>query len=141
MRDSEVLLDAVRFVIEHDQTVRRVEALVDSDLAAGPVAVRIEFDSVSVCVAVRAEDDTVILSASWPPELDQQPNARIEARTDLARLLGGTRLTWGWLMCNQQGYVDGLQLEFNGDGLPAAVCVQFIAIASALEVRMVSRAG
>jgi len=49
----------------------------------------------------------------------------------------GRRLQWVWVLSNQQGYADALQLEFRD----CDVTVQLLAVASILRVRTVHPAG
>ena len=50
----------------------------------------------------------------------------------------GLPLLWSWVMLNQQGYNDGVQLEFSQDGGSVSVIVQMIGVASEVKIRHVS---
>lgn len=50
--------------------------------------------------------------------------------------LQGAGSTWRWLLRNQQGYTDAFQIELGDAG--EETTLQYLAIASKLEVRLVS---
>ncbi len=127
----------VRPLLERGERVRFVEALVNPDLLKGPVAVKIQLETAAICVAARADDDTVAISGEWPAEHDGDAAAEVQRAHDLDELLRGARLQWTWVMQNNLGYTDGFQLEFARGQDDGTACIQFIAIASTLELRMV----
>ncbi len=64
---------------------------------------------------------------AYPPELGS-----------LWPLLIGRRLWWGWILTNQQGYEDGVQLEFapleGQPGAEQALKIQLVVAGSAFAV-------
>ena len=136
--DSSLLADLVQRVQEQSEVVSFVETLVDVDLPARPVAVKIQFAKVSICIFARGADDTVAVSSDWPGDFDDDMTevCKPEALGDLLR---DARLNWCWLMQNHLGFLDGIQLEFARGREDELACIQFIAIGSTLELRMVRR--
>jgi hypothetical protein len=49
----------------------------------------------------------------------------------------GMRIQWFWWLRNNQGYTDGLQIEFVSDSTSGSETFQFIAVASRLSIRRV----
>lgn len=47
----------------------------------------------------------------------------------------GRPLMWVWQMTNQQGYLDGVQIEFAADGTSESVTIQMVALGAQLRVR------
>ena len=46
----------------------------------------------------------------------------------------GKPIRWGWLMTNQQGYQDGIQIEFAHNVAEPSTIVQMVAVSSSLRV-------
>jgi hypothetical protein len=132
-------MSVARLAIEHGQRIQNIEIMADSAVPVRIVAVRLQFESICVCISVNAMDDTIVLSDDWPKndDDDEEACANIEVRKISWSVLAAATLTWAWRMENNLGYVDGVQLEFRQEGQPSAICIQFIAAASALRVRMV----
>ena len=130
------LAEVVRLVQEQPEGVSFVEALIDHDLPNGPVALKIQFGSESICLLARGEDDTISVSRDWPSEYDDVM-AGVFRPDALGDLLRGARLKWAWLMQNNLGYTDGVQLEFKRGRDNEFLCIQFIVIGSTLELRVV----
>jgi hypothetical protein len=47
----------------------------------------------------------------------------------------GHKLTWCWIMTNNQGYSDGIQFQFND---PKNRTIQFVALASRLDIKFLT---
>ena len=92
----------------------------------------LQFTNKSFYITASADYDEIIVSSQKPLILrdnDLQPRRHPGL---LANAYGKT-LSWYWWMTNQQGYQDGLQLEF---GIGETVsCMQAIAIATCLSIR------
>jgi hypothetical protein len=98
------------------------------------VAIRFHFDSDIVVIAVREDDSLAIFGTAW--------NCTEEGV--VSRELSGIApwnaavtkpLLWSWRMINQQGYFDGVQLQFGENVDDSIVQVQLIAIASEIKIR------
>lgn len=114
----------------------RVEYFVEPDVPGGPVAVRICFGNGSAYVCVNPDYDTLSVSDSPPagPFNLQCIDVSREAPWNSAL---GMRIQWIWRMQNQQGYEDGIQIEFHLEDSAQSLEVQFIAIGSHISVRRV----
>jgi Family of unknown function (DUF6334) len=127
-------------IIEQGALLRFVHCIFDEDLPNGPVAITFGFETASFCVLANASDDTISVLPTIPVELQSHLCLEIDDKTAPWNGVIGSTLIWSWLLTNQQGYCDGLQLEFRRDGHGSLHCFQMIAIASTLELRTLSRA-
>ena|SRR5690606_12146993 len=108
--------------------LRRVRTLPlspDSPLAC---ALELQFDSGVLSILAVEEDDTVALSQS---ELDG--SLGVHTNPIWSRCIDKP-LQWAWLMTNQQGYTDGVRLEFNDLESPEPVVVDLVVAASSINI-------
>jgi hypothetical protein len=126
-------------VVNLGERLREIECLFDADLPKGPVAVKFAFETVGFYLLVDAIDDSVWVANELPAELQSLRPSKVDDQASPWREALGAQLSWGWLQTNQQGYTDGLQLEFRGNERDGLVCIQMIALASTLELRTVAR--
>jgi hypothetical protein len=126
-------------IIDRGEQLRVVHFIFDEDLPKGPVAIIFTFETLSFCALVNASDDTLSISSALPLELQSHARIKVDDNSAPWNQMMGAALIWSWRLTNQQGYSDGLQLEFRRDGHGALACVQLIAIASTLELRSLAR--
>lgn len=101
----------------------------------GLVALTLRFEHASVLVEADADDDTIRLTSTSGTEG--------ESLSHLAPWTSavGRGVRWVWSLTNQQGYDDGVQMEFGNraqEGQPIHLCVQLLVVASALRISEVS---
>ncbi|MGE8224919.1 MAG: DUF6334 family protein [Stenotrophomonas sp.] len=87
----------------------------------------LRFETLTLCITAVAEDDTVALSLG---SLDRQ--SLKSSNRFLSQCLGKS-LQWAWLTTNQQGYTDGIRLEFQDQSGAAAVILDIVVAASVLN--------
>jgi hypothetical protein len=93
--------------------------------------IELSFEHGLITVSVDTDDDTLLLSSS---------SNSLPEQTDITfhepwKRFVGCPVLWAWLMENQSGYLDGLQIEFKvKDGFAA---LQFMCEASAISLRVV----
>ena len=87
-------------------------------------AVELQFQGLTVTLSAVADDDTISISLA---PLAQPTQVGYSAHWDQCL---GNPLRWAWLMTNQQGYTDGLRLEFGGPDNPQSVVLEFVVAAS-----------
>jgi Family of unknown function (DUF6334) len=126
-------------IIDQGEPLRAVHCIFDEDLPKGPVAIIFTFETSSFCALVNASDDSLSTSSALPLELQSHARSKVDDNSAPWNQMIGAALIWSWRLTNQQGYSDGLQLEFRRDGHGALACVQLIAIASTLELRSLAR--
>ena len=99
-------------------------------------AVVLRFESVSAVFRAIADDDTLAVSlGQLAPDMDE---TLIDAATcaPWSECMGlGVR--WAWQLTNQQGYSDGVRLEFGKPGEESRSVVELIAVASAIQMFVV----
>jgi hypothetical protein len=83
-------------------------------------------------------DDSLELTRKFPnlPSLEELTMTRGSEMVPW-RFAIGRHLRWGWMMINQQGYFDGIQLEFGNGDKEESISIQLIAIASSLKIQTV----
>jgi hypothetical protein len=107
--------------------VRESERLGEHDLAS----LALGFEHGAVLVSAAGEDDTIairLIASAFGEDVSQEMPWRYAV---------GRALVWLWSLKNQQGYEDGLQLEFGGvrsEGQPQHLCVQLMVAASGLQI-------
>ena len=103
------------------------------------VALSLVFEEGEVLIAAE-EDDSLLIGDK--EGLHTDPAIRSASLSALAPWSGtlGLPLLWSWTLTNQQGYVDGLQLEFATNAKSASVLIQLLALASEIKVRQIPTA-
>jgi hypothetical protein len=100
-------------------------------------AIILDFEGGSWTLTVNADDDTIRIVEGEPIGLEDARIGPAPAESPWAGTLG-TAPQWIWVLENQQGYHDGLQICFALDG--SEVCrIQLIAMASSWHIGMVHR--
>ena len=87
----------------------------------------LRFETLTLCITAVTEDDTIALSLG---SLDRQ--SLKSSNRFLSQCLGKP-LQWAWLTTNQQGYTDGIRLEFQDQSGAAAVILDIVVAASVLN--------
>ncbi len=96
---------------------------------------QLNFNKSHLYVCVNAEDDTIRIEQNFPSkDEDWRQFAPHKTWEDVY----GKPILWFWYMEYNQGYEDGLQFEFSQDAADKSICVQIIAIASKLSIKLVS---
>jgi hypothetical protein len=126
--------------IDRGERLISVHCIFDEDLPKGPVAIEFVFETSAFLVIADAFDDTISVLSTLPAELQSTSRLKIDDKITPWNGVVGSKLLWSWLLTNQRGYVDGIQLEFRQDEQGTPSCFQAIAIASTLELRILARA-
>jgi len=96
-------------------------------------AVELRFESFTVVLRAVPDDDTLAVSLSL---LEPTPGEKLTEASNSGPWPAcmGLGICWAWRLTNQQGYSDGVRLEFSEpDGISSAV-VELLVVASALHV-------
>ena len=130
--------EALQVLHEEPQLLRNVAGVVSqtdepSDQAM-LLAIVLAFETCRVAVVAQADDSIDIRSAEG---LVEACDIDLSAVSPWNQAIGKP-LMWSWTMTNQQGYFDGLQLEFAEHSGAEAVVVQAICIGSELKIRAIS---
>lgn len=119
--------------------VARVEHLMDRDLASGPVAVRITSKEMDLWLAADGLDDSIMVRDAAPFDVEDLIVEDFSEHNPWCGI-AGAKLTWGWILTNHQGYIDGAQLEFRNEATTRIKRIQLITMASTLDIREVPSA-
>jgi hypothetical protein len=98
-------------------------------------AIELQFDTLTITISAVMEDDTISII---PTSIENGSYATSGPPWSLSI---GKPLQWAWLMTNQQGYTDGLRLEFKDPDDSASVVVELIVAASSLHAYQAKLAG
>jgi hypothetical protein len=127
------MLDLLRQVCDEAGRLLGVEyALFEGD-PGFVTGIGLRFESLAVRFRAVSDDDSLIASlGSLRAEADEVI-VTATATGPWPRCLG-LGVCWGWQLTNQQGYSDGVRLEFVEPGREARAVVELIVIASAIRL-------
>ena len=124
-KSSQKLVDAVGYY----------EGFDDEDSSPLLCAIALCFDGLILYVVAQEDDSFELRREDWRPDLRWTVVSLMERRPWSAAK--GKPLLWSWMLLNQQGYFDGLQLEFSRNSEDRSVVVQLVAIGSEVKQREV----
>src|SRR5438067_2203994 len=106
------MIDSLRRVCDDGGRLVGVEYALHEGDARFVTAIALRFESLTAVFRAVPDDDTLALSIGGP--LAASPD---EAVTDATGTppwadYAGLGLAWAWRLTNQQGYTDGVRLEF-----------------------------
>jgi hypothetical protein len=96
-------------------------------------AVELRFKSLIAALRAVPDDDTLAVSLGRPAP---RPGETLIDATDSGPWPAciGLGICWAWRLTNQQGYSDGVRLEFGGPGGASSAVVELVVVASAIHV-------
>jgi Family of unknown function (DUF6334) len=96
-------------------------------------AVGLRFESLSAVLRAVPDDDTLAVSLGL---LAPEPGETLidAAASGPWPACMGLGVCWAWCLTNQQGYSDGLRLEFSEPGRVSSAVVEVVVAASAMHV-------
>ena len=121
--------------------IAEVKGLFHKELPRELAAVDFEFERGHLLISVDENDDSIVLTTytgNFPLNIDEY-HIRPFLKDDMMQEIKEKRIQWIWELTNQQGYTDGIQLEFTHSRQERLLTIQFIAIASRLEQRIVEK--
>ena len=132
------MLDTLANIIEEQNQLIGVKyALFESD-PKFITAVELRFTSLAFNLRAIADDDT--LSVNFGELKLESDESLVEAEnSDLWSSCKDGHIVWDWRLTNQQGYNDGLRLEFKKWEEESSTIVEFIVMASAIYTYSVAR--
>lgn len=99
-------------------------------------AIRLQFESLAAVLRALPDDDTI---TAFEGDLLTEPGEKIIETTNSsvwAEHVGKT-IVWAWSLTNQQGYEDGVRLEFQ----PGNNGVEMLVVASTIKLFEFTRAS
>ena len=112
-------------LVEDAGPLQKVESFCFPDLTGDLTCLKMVFRSLCCFVCVLKDTDEVLLSDKFPSGSQFMP---VETSPVWERFIG-LELLWAWTFTNNQGYSDGLRLEFRSSG----TIIEFVSIASTLK--------
>lgn len=96
-------------------------------------AVELRFTSLVFNLRALGDDDTLSISLD-ALQLDSDESLFEPEKSDLWSSCIDKHIVWGWRLTNQQGYDDGLRLEFSNTENKIGPVVEFVVMASAIHI-------
>ena len=96
-------------------------------------AIELRFTSLVFNVRAVADDDTLSINLG-SLQLDSDESLFEPEKSELWSSCIGSHIVWGWRLTNQQGYDDGLRLEFSTVENKIGPIVEFVVAASAIYI-------
>jgi Family of unknown function (DUF6334) len=135
---DEKMIDLLGEINDQAGILIQVKYLIDIDYSKSLEAVVLVFENKILTISVFAEEDTIELQ-SCEPLLDDSHKLIGLSNNNPWSFAIGKSLRWGWLLMNQQGYLDAIQFEFANNISDNSVIVQLVAVASRLRVYKLDR--
>jgi hypothetical protein len=101
-------------------------------------AVEMRFESFSATFRAVADDDTLTVNLE-ALELESDELLIDVSKSESWSQCLGSRTSWLWRLTNQQGYDDGVRIEFTKPGEKFSFVVEFIVMASAIQIFSAAR--
>lgn len=117
------MMDLLRKLVDAG-VLSSVDKLMDPELPLAAEAYVLRFEQLTITIGVNPDDDTVVIveGERVGPSQTKTPVEPIWANAV------GRPLRWAWLLTNQQGYRDGVQLEWAHPEEARGVCLQLVAV-------------
>ena len=96
-------------------------------------AVLLRFDSVSTVFRAVADDDTLTITLGPLVPAMGERLLNVGSYPPWSRCIG-LGVAWAWQLTNQQGYSDGVRLEFSEPGEEFRAVIELIVVASAIQI-------
>ena len=127
------MLDTLTKIVYESGPLVSVASLRFEDDANFVTAVGLRFGSISAVFRAVDADDTLAVSLGT---LVSSENETLIESTHSAPWSAcmGLGLRWAWRLTNQQGYPDGVRLEFGDPDRPSGLIVELTVAASAIQI-------
>ena len=119
------IIDTLDSVVDPDIVLKKVEYVIKWEFLD---AVRLSFSSKrSLIFSIDHETDSVLMLSSLPSRVKlHDVSTRAPWRDAINKYL-----IWGWELCNNRGYQDGVQLQFDPK---LAKAIQLVVVSSSMMV-------
>jgi hypothetical protein len=126
-------IDSFKNIIESLKTIESVSYLFHQDAPTDIFGVLLKFSDTEVYFLANEDDDTIQLHLKC-----QDEKILLKQSEDIFCSVVGKAVRWLWVMTNNQGYQDGIQLEFANSIEEDPIIVQFMVIASRISIRVIT---
>jgi hypothetical protein len=127
------MLDALAKIVDEGGPLVSVAYLRFGGDANFLTAVGLRFGSIPATFRAVEDDDTLALTLG-PIEPNEGETLTEAAHFSSWSACVGLGLRWAWRLTNQQGYPDGVRLEFGDPNKPHRIVVELMVAASAIRV-------
>ncbi len=132
-------MEHLTFLVNSGEKLQNVKAYFHPDLANDIVKFSLCFGTKTLFITVN-EDDSLQLS------FESSDKGLLKKEVNMAEdtvWLGAANkpIRWGWKMVNSSGFTDGIQLEFAESVSELSFTLQFIAVASRIQIYEVSESN
>lgn len=131
-----ILLEFINSEQELIDVVGYFECFNDGGLAHVLCAIGFIFEKATLYVVAQEDDSFVLHSSNWCGDPKWFPVSFVKKPPWSSAI--GNPLLWSWVLYNQQGYCDGIQLEFGKNTGSQSTVVQLVALGSEIELREVA---
>ena len=100
------------------------------------LAVRFQFTNEIVVLAAQDDDSLGVFGSSWDCDGIDIVSRNL-GKFSPWNLAIAKPLLWSWRMINQQGYFDGVQLQFGSNVTDLGVQVQLIVVSSEVKIKII----
>jgi hypothetical protein len=127
------MLDTLPKIVYEGGPLVSVAYTIFGDDANFITAVGLRFELMSAVFRADADDDTLVVRLS--PLLPEPEETMVEINSSsLWSACIGLGIRWAWRLTNQQGYSDGVRLEFADPNAPSSTVVELTVGASAIRM-------
>jgi hypothetical protein len=109
----------------------------DDNITHALCAIGFTFDKNKFYVVAQEDDSFVLHPSDWRGNPEWIPIS-LTKKQPWAQAIGDP-LLWSWVLYNQQGYFDGIQLEFAKNTSAQSTLVQLVALGSEIKQREVAK--
>jgi hypothetical protein len=101
-------------------------------------AILMQFEAATATFRVISDDDTIEIYLNSKLPNSEEILVDMSTATPWEYLIG-SGIFWAWQLTNQQGYVDGIRLEFGKPN--STTIIEFIVVASTIKVFRIAPAS
>jgi hypothetical protein len=112
-------------------TVTAVEVLAHADLPNAIAIVVFSFEDQKLAIRINTEDDTLVWDIGKTVDVSGYP---LRLNTGLSNMVVGKKLVGLWIMANERGYEDAIELDFQGLCDETRLSLQLVSAASRILV-------
>lgn len=122
----------------YDDGLRLSSVVHRIDVELGVVSVGLTFGKSPVCVEIDPDFDSLWLTRDMRPTSGAHERVEDASSSGLWKACLGLPIRWAWVLTDQQGYSDGLQLTLGSNEFVEEPTIQMIGIGSRIRIFDVS---
>jgi hypothetical protein len=130
---SSLEIELLTQIVYQSGVLQQVEYVIDPQNLDGLQAIVFIFENDIYTARCLAEDNTIKLSPGRPKVADLYQIVSASKQKPWSMVINA-RLLWAWSLTNQEGYFDGLRLEFASNSTNKAVIIEVVSRALSLKI-------